>query len=262
MRTGQPLKLENSPLVLVLSQIRFAPILKMSEYIPDIQEVMRKAGLVRFAQEETQQIVFGPKMTTNQQTRWIFSNREENEAVVLTNDFFVFEVSKYDVFETFLDRLLSLFEHVRHSADLTFSSRLGIRYIDLLLPNEKHSVDDLIASTLRGLPADVLGTKGATYQFVIESQTDLGTFFIRSYENSGEEFLPPDLKTQHLKFEKSTTSSDEFRILDLDHVSNQEVDFDGDALKTQFWKLHETTEKGFAAATTPDAMKYWKGESK
>lgn len=260
MRTKPALKLENSPLVLVLSQVRFEPVLKMSDQIADIQDAMRKEGLIRFSQEETQQITFGPKLTTSQQTRWIFGNREQTEAVVLTNDFFVYEVTEYDLFETFVDRLLALLQPVRTKAELPFASRIGLRYIDLILPGGGHSVDDFIAPSLRGLSAKDLGAKSVNYQFVIESQTEIGRFFIRSYESSGEHFLPPDLQTKHLKFSKSTSSDDQFRVLDLDHVSDQEIDFEGDALKKHFWRLHETTERGFVAATTADAIKYWKGE--
>lgn len=262
MRTEPPLRLANSPLVLVLSQVRFEPVLKMSDHIADIQDAMRKEGLVRFTQEETQQIIFGPKLTTSQQTRWVFANREQTEAVVLTNAFFVYEVSKYDVFETFLERLQTLFAHVRSASELTFSSRVGLRYVDLILPGNGHSVDEFIAPSLRGLSAGNLGAKNTSYQFVIESQTDVGKFFIRSYENTGEQFLPPDLQTQHLKFETSTNADDEFRILDFDHVSDQEIDFQGGALAKHLWALHATSERGFKAATTDDAMKYWKGDVK
>ena len=41
MRTEPALKLERSPLILVLSQIRFSPVLKMADFVPDIQEKMR-----------------------------------------------------------------------------------------------------------------------------------------------------------------------------------------------------------------------------
>ena len=76
MRTEPRLKLRRSPLILVLAQIRFNPLLKMSDYIPDIQEAMRGKGLIRFNQEETQQVVFGPVVKTNQTTRWVFGTSE------------------------------------------------------------------------------------------------------------------------------------------------------------------------------------------
>ena len=260
-RTEPALKLERSPLILVLSQIRFSPVLKMADFVPNIQEKMRQDGLVRFNQEETQQIVFGPAVKTIQSTRWVFGNREQNESVILTSDFFVYQVSCYDVFETYLERLLLLFDHVRNHAGLSFSAQIGLRYIDLVRPGGSHSVDDFIAPSLRGLSASKLGVKSANHQFAIQSQTEIGTLFLRSYENTGEQFLPPDLQTQHLKFPAPTTADEEFRILDFDHICKEEVDFDGDGLSDRLWELHQATKKAFKAATTSDAMTYWKGDN-
>lgn len=254
------LKLERSPLILVLSQIRFSAVLKMADFIPDIQEAMRGEGLARFTQEESQQVVFGPVVKTNQTTRWVFSNRAQTEAVILSNDFFVYEVSKYDVFETFTSRLLPLFEHVCKAAKLSFAVQTGLRYIDLLQGNANHNVDDFISETLRGLTAEQLGVKTANHQFVIQAETDLGTLFLRSYENTGDQFLPPDLQTKHLQFKASTSSDEEFRILDFDNVSLGDFDLDGDAVEQKLWQLHASTDRAFRAAVTEVALEYWKGD--
>ena len=180
--------------------------------------------------------------------------------MILTSDFFVYQVSRYEVFETYVDRLLLLFENVRNHAGLDFSAQIGLRYVDLVRSGDGHSVDDFVAPSLRGLSASELGVKSANHQFAIQSQTEIGTLFLRSYENTGEQFLPPDLQTQHLKFSLATTVDEEFRILDFDHISKEEVDFDGDALKVRLWELHKVTKKAFEVATTSDALKYWKGD--
>ena len=120
-------------------------------------------------------------------------------------------------------------------------------------------MDDFIAPALRGLSAEELGVKSANHQFTIQSLTEAGTLFLRSYENTGTQFLPPDLQTQHLKFPLTTTAEDKFRILDFDHMSTEEVDFGGDGLERRFWELHKGTKRAFDAATTTDAMSYWSG---
>lgn len=262
MRTEPTMKLERSPLILVLAQIRFNPVLKMADFVPSIQEAMRGEGMVRYRQEETQQVVFGPVVKTNQTTRWVFSNREQNQAVVLANDFFVFEVSNYDVFESFVESLQSLLLHIKREASLSFSTQVGLRYVDLVQPGGGRSVDDFISPSLRGLSASDLGVEVANHQFAIQCQTDLGTLYFRSYENTGEQFLPPDLQTEHLKFPEAAASSDEFRILDFDHVGAGEVEFEGNALSERLWKLHDYTKRAFKAATTDEAIKHWKGDGK
>ena len=261
MRIEPGLKLERSPLVLVLAQIRFPAVLKTADFVPDIQEALREEQLTRFHQEETQQIVFGPKMKTIESTRWVFSNREQSEAAILTNDFFVYEVSRYDVFDTFLERLLTLFRHVISPASLSFAEQAGLRYIDLLRDGETLTVNEMVSETLRGLSAEQLGVKSANQQFVIQAETESGMLSLRSYENSGDQFLPPDLQTKHLSFEASTKADNTFRVLDFDHVSIGDFELEEKAIREKLWQLHATTDRAFRAAVTPEALRYWQGES-
>ena len=259
MRTGTALKLTRSPLILVLAQIRFSPVLRMADFVPEIQEAMRKERLVRFNREETQQLVFGGNsMTSNQSVRWVFGNREKTESVILAQDFFIFQVSKYDMFETFLEKLLDLFEVVTGAVELSFASQIGLRYLDLVKPLDGLNVDEFIKPELRGLTAKDLKATSSLHQFVIQSQTDVGALSIRSYENQGGQFLPPDLQTDHLKF--NVQSVNEFRILDFDHFSKQEVDIERGSLEERLWSLHDATSAAFTAATTEDAMRTWQKE--
>ena len=76
--------LERSPLALVIGQVRFSPVRKMPELVDDLQDVMRHSGLERFNEEKVQQVHFGPKITTTDVTRWVFSNRDRTESVFLT----------------------------------------------------------------------------------------------------------------------------------------------------------------------------------
>ena len=103
MRKEPALKLKKSPLVFVLSQVRFSPILKMENYVPDIQEDLRKQGFPRYKKEDIQQVSFGgPDIRAERDNRWVFSSRDQTEAIVLAPTFVVYETTNYDVFETFV----------------------------------------------------------------------------------------------------------------------------------------------------------------
>jgi len=258
-RSLSALKLNRSPLVLVLAQIRFSPVLKMDKYVGDIQEALREAGLTRFVKEETQQVVFGPEFKTTASTRWVFSSRNREEAVVLASDFFVYEVSKYETFDVYVERLLELLKPVYELAKLSFAEQIGLRYIDLLIAEEELAVDDLVCESLRGLKAEALGLKAANHQFVIQGPTEHGMLYIRSFENTGEQFLPPDLQTEHLKYRVKTKLGDKFRVIDFDHISPGEIDFAEDALRDKLWAIHDHTDKAFRSAVTSKALEHWKG---
>ncbi len=261
-RNLSALNLSRSPLVLVLTQIRFSPVLKMEKYVADIQEAMREAGLARFAKEESQQIVFGPEFKTTASTRWVFYSREREEAVVLANDFFVYEVSKYDTFDVYVARLLSLLKLVYEIAKLSFAEQIGLRYIDLLTGVDNLAVEDLVCDSLRGLSAEKLGLKSANHQFVIQGPTEHGILSIRSFENTGEQFLPPDLQTEHLKYRVATKHGDKFRVIDFDHIALGEIDFAEDTLREKLWAIHENTDQAFRNIVTVEALSYWKGDAR
>ena len=86
------MKLKRPPLVLALAQTRFSSIMKMRQYVPDIQERLRQIGFPLVQEQQMQQIVFGSKMEIENKLRWVFSRQDRRHAVVLTEDFVVNEI--------------------------------------------------------------------------------------------------------------------------------------------------------------------------
>lgn len=259
-RSEPALELKNSPLVLVLTQIRFSPVLRMDKCVPDIQELLRKKGLSRFSKEQTQQLIFGPEPAQSTYMRWVFSDRSKREAVVLTNDFFVYEVSQYSSFDDYLSRMLDLLEPINKAAELSFAEQIGIRYVDVLRGTSNLPVENMVCKSLRGLDAHSMGMKSCSYQFVIHGETDQGVLSIRSFDNKGKHFLPPDLQTEHLEFADGDTSrSDEAnRVIDFDHIYRGEIDFNRECIEERMWALHDHTDRAFRNIVTNEAIESWK----
>ena len=55
----QSVKLPRAPLIFVLAQVRFNPVLKMESYVPDIQEYLRHHEFPRYRLENIQNIMIG-----------------------------------------------------------------------------------------------------------------------------------------------------------------------------------------------------------
>lgn len=257
-RSEDALQLKQSPLAFVLTQIRFPKFLHMDKHVADIQESFRGKGLSRFSTQQTQQLVFGPEPMQSSYTRWVFSDRAREQAVVLANDFFVFEVSRYDSFDDYMDRMLDLFSVVRDAAELPFSEQIGIRYIDLLRGSERLSPREMVCESLRGLNAQSLGMEDSHYQFVIQGKTPHGNLTIRSFENSGKQFMPPDLQTEHLHFQDTPREDEVYRVIDFDHIFRGELDFTNEGLAEKLWGLHDHTDIAFRQIVTPEAIEHWK----
>lgn len=261
MRKQDALRLERSPLVLVLSQIRFPAVLKMHEHIEPIQDALRGLGFQRFEEEQIQQVTFGgpaPKM--EQGRRWVFSTRDKTEAVILAQGFVVYETSKYDVFETFAERFSPVLDLIREQTAIEFAEGTGLRYLDLIRPTDALNASDFLRERVRGLSQEDLGAKHSRHQFITQAATEHGELNIRSFENTGPEFLPPDLVSTHLEFQVDldAVASETYRILDIDHIAKTEVDFTSEALIEKLWDLHEYSSKAFLAAVTQDAIRFWK----
>jgi uncharacterized protein (TIGR04255 family) len=109
------LRLGGSPLAFVLAQVRFSPILEMGEYVAPIQKALRDQTFTRFKEEQVQEIVLGPEPLAKpvRNVRWIFGSSDQRSAVVLSNNFVLYETGAYDVFDSFFTTLASVLRAVR-----------------------------------------------------------------------------------------------------------------------------------------------------
>ena len=263
MREAPPLRLKRSPLAFVLCQIRFPAFLNMEQCIPSIQSDLRGLGYTRFSQENAQQVDFvGGGIKTGLNTRWVFPNRMRNEAVVLAPSFLVYETSDYDVFETFVARVLPLVDVVRDATDIDFAEQVGLRYVDVIRSGGGREATGFLNNGLHGLSSDGLGANVMGRQFLTQAQTDSGELYVRCFANSGEDFMPPDLATTHLEFKLDTAllADETYEVLDIDHIAKREIPLAKASVGDTLWTLHHGSNKAFLAAVTEEAVRFWKGE--
>jgi len=259
-RKEPALKLERSPLVFVLSQVRFPAFLNLEKSVPDIQEALRKYDLPRYSKEDIQQISFaGPEVKAERDKRWVFASRSRHEAVVLSTTFVVYETSDYDVFETFIDRFSAVLKLIARETGTEFAEQIGLRYVDLIRPTDDKQASHFLRPHVRGLSQEDLGATSSRHQFTTQAKTELGNLFVRSFENVGPNFLPPDLVSTHLKFkvEPEDVKDELYRVLDIDHIAKGEVSFTLTELIERLWDLHEYSSKAFRAAVTKEAIEFW-----
>ncbi len=261
MRKAPPLKLEQSPLVLVLCQVRFPALLGMQDYVATIQADLREQGYTRFSQERIQQVAFGGgEIKTNLDTRWVFPNRAFTEAVVLAPNFVLYQTSDYDVFETFVERLSGVIDAVAKATRVDFADQAGLRYVDLIRPAGDRSASEFLREQVRGLASATLGARVARQQFITQAQSDFGELFVRSFESSGPDFMPPDLVSTHLKLkpDPKELADETYRVLDIDHIARREIEFASAPLAETLWMLHDASSRAFRAAVTAEALEFWR----
>ncbi|MCI0675769.1 MAG: TIGR04255 family protein [Phycisphaerales bacterium] len=258
MRIKPPLKLARSPLVLVLAQVRFSPVLRIGDYVPDIQEDLRKHGFPRFSKSTTQEIVFGSEIMPTTSHRWAFANKEQTQAVVLTDSFVAFEANTYDTFEVFTQTLEAILKVVQDRVNIALAERLGLRYVDLIRPTRQSAAATFLREYIRGFPSSDLGIASAQQFFVMRGKTSFGQVQIKVHQSQDSTILPPDLQSPELAFTVVPEPNERTAILDIDHyTTDSSLDFVPDLLIAEFWKLHGFIDEAFRAATTENAIAHW-----
>jgi len=167
------------------------------------------------------------------------------------------------VFEAFIERFAPVLELVANTTGIEFADQIGLRYLDLIRPTPDMTASDFLRPHVRGLSQQDLGAKSSRHQFVVQAQTEHGSLYVRSFENSGPNMMPPDLVSTHLRFkvDPEDLKDELYRILDIDHIAKGEFDFRVDDLVEKLWDLHEFSGKAFRASVTEDAIEFWRREA-
>jgi len=255
-------KLKKSPLAMVLAQVKFAPVLQIQKYIPELQEELRKKGYPHFEEEQVQELVFAVGSATvppvRSSSRWIFGSSDWQKTVVLSQDFVVIETSNYDMFELFSSEFKKILHLVKDKVDLGRSERVGLRYINLIRGGEAKSSHLSLRQELRGLGAsDLSNVKSAQSTCISQAITSYGCLMVRAVHIDDGSHIPPELSSTKLKFINKPEQGEQVSILDIDHNGEFPGDFDVEALITRLSELHVFSDNAFIASVTPEALKKW-----
>lgn len=261
-RTLSPLKLSKSPLVLVLCQVRFTPVLAIAEYVPRIQDHLRKRGYPHVRSAPTQEVVIsptGPQVT--QRARWVLQDKALTRSIILSDSFVAFETTAYGVFEEFVEDLALAVNTVAEAVQQLFIQRVGLRYVDLLRSTNGENWREYIRSELHGLTSPVFraGTQLQLHQSTAE--TAHGTMVLRIFQNREAQVLPPDLieEAASVKVVPPPATGELLTLLDLDHFGDTGRDYEAGAVEQQAWLLHDDLDHVFReGVVTPQALEAWR----
>jgi uncharacterized protein (TIGR04255 family) len=257
------MKLHQSPLVYVLAQVRIAPVMKMADFVPEVQDRLRREGYPRFDEGQVQEVRFnlatGPLVSV--QPRWEFQAKDGRSGIILTRTAVVVHTNQYDTYETFeaeIDRAARIIGEV---VQPSLIERLGLRYVDLISPRKNESYTKYLKAGLHGLSERDLGVKKALLRSETVGDTDIGRLVVRCVQSMQATPLPPDLWPATLDFSDFQVPTDELvTVLDLDHYTETQRDFDVATVLDVMGRLHDALDCAFRAAVTDDAMKIWKAE--
>lgn len=252
-------KLSNAPLVFVLAQVKYSPILSMEQFIPAIQERVRKS-FPKFRKGIIQALTIGPTDQApvfNQVTRWEFANKGSDTGFILQPDSFVFQTTNYQGFDDFINNIQFALDQINLSADISLVERIGLRYIDAIDPKEGETLGDYIVPGLSGFPIEPLNAKLLVSHTETVAQSALGTLLLKATTKTNGQVLPPDISPIGLILQKTVSTETPSAIFDFDHFCERSMEFSVNEVIKKITELHDITSQAFWGTVTPHAVEQW-----
>lgn len=261
-------QMPNAPLIYVLAQVRFTHIPRMDMRWEDLHEKV----IERYPQAKPERIDQftirdGQPVIGDSIRRWNLLSDDRCTGLIVAADSLVLHTSKYETstqFITELNNVLKEFAEIIPEKGIRVT-RQGLRYVDLLLPENNLAVDDQVIETLRLPIPPSLGTPERMEQIVTYQSAVGGKLVIRHIQSINPNLLPGDIFPNNLNIAPrlSRPKPDEqiVGLLDYDHFIEKEVPFDVDSIAEEFHSLHSITSAAFTETTTEKAQTIWKKEA-
>jgi uncharacterized protein (TIGR04255 family) len=256
---GKPLK--NPPVYFTVVQVRFNAVLNLKEkYLPLIQDGLRKMGYPVYLQKQAFALHLeggqgAPKMVPIEQ--YFFSNPAQTHVFVLGNEALTFQSTDYGNFESFSEAFLKGLALVHDVVELAFTQRIGLRYLDFVLPKEGEPLELYLHAGVFGLSAE-LG--GASIHAFTESLTQHGQVQLRSriVLQDGSVAFPPDIAPDDMKLQpRFLEGKGRHAILDSDGFVEERQDYSLGNVKSRLIDIHKVIGGAFKKATTEHAHQVW-----
>lgn len=245
-------KLENQPLMFVLAEFRFSPVMQIAEYIPKFQERLRKHYPVSQKSAEQAVHVQPNGMSVSTIDRWSFVSTNKKSAIDINQERLLYVTADYPRFDGFSDACEQAVNFLAEIVDPTLLLRVGLRYSDLIKPEGSEKMCSLIDDHF--VHPQCLSLIGDAQQHRTETflHTKMGGLVIRTLHGKHNLTYLPDMQGLPIAIPRNN-QSDERLILDIDHfweAREDTVNFQPHDVIEKLGMLHETSRETFWKITT------------
>jgi len=261
--------MSNAPVYYALAQVQFNPVAAMSKYIDEVQDHLRREDYTLFEPQQVTHLQFvtapGKAQTEPQVahiTSWLITKGDRTAGYILSPSSITFHTTHYETSSEFIPELIRGLKAVHDVVKLDHISRLGLRYLDAVLPQPGETVDQYLADGLHGV---CFGgdQRYALFESVFETESGpllpRGTLIARVHRVISPLGYPPDIVPNGLvqlsKFEIKDELS--HAVIDTDHFVEGHMLLDFDKISEQLLTLHATIKLAFKATITDHARSVW-----
>lgn len=259
-------KLSRAPVYFTLAQVRFNPIFALDSYVPSIQDQLRRQGYpdTKRGMLTTFNLNVGnpaegstPQVPVSQTTRYTFSNIDKTQGFILDQGALSFQTTEYDTFGRFAEKLLMGLKVVHQAVSLSYTDRIGLRYLDAIYPKVNEALSDYLSKRVLGLYRRLNGSLVHAFSETVITN-DLGRVVARTILQDGEIGFPPDLQPMELQLsERFRLLRGQHAILDTDGSREHRDGFDLNHIETHLSAVHSVVIEAFKAIVTERALEIW-----
>lgn len=267
-------RLSNAPLVLTLAALEFAPVDNIREYIPELQDRLRRKYPER-KEVKRKEINFNASdntTTTKDSLTWSFLSADRSWVVTINENSLVLATSKnYEGFSNFKDRFKEAVEFLQDVLQVDYFRRLGFRQIDNVFPDpdleeqNRLSIEGLLEENFRN-PARLRVGEVDADSIEVRVNTEVGRLVARLYRRNMEcnvPSVPNNLAGYVEQFSPpfSIKKVSELVILDIDHFKGSPegelLNLNVDELITDLQELKAGSISVFCEIVTDEALAKW-----
>lgn len=262
-------RMSNAPVYYALAQAHFNPVAAMAKYVDQVQDRLRREGYPLYEPHQvTRLVVPGPGQEQQAEARieqtvsWLMTRSDGTAGFILGPSSITFHTTHYETHKQFIPELLRGLAAVHDVVSLDHVGRLGLRYLDAVLPSLDEAVERYLIDSLHGIRFQ------ATHRYslsesVFETNTGpllpKGTLVARVHRLHAPLGFPPDIVPSGLlvnpRFDFKEPRA--HAVIDTDHYVEGRMPLNFDQIGEQLISLHATIKAVFEATTTDHARDAW-----
>lgn len=263
-------KLSNPPIYYAIVQAQFSPVAAMATYINEIQDKLRFDGYTLFNEQKITQLHFDTSLPSGETKPkvidlpiWRMTKPDRQSGFILSQNHLDFHTTHYETPDQFFKTFLTGLEKVHAIIKLDHLSRLGLRYLNAVLPLEKDNVEQYLNRELHGVRIEA-PLRYLLNESVFDTQVENfpGTLVNRILIRSGPLGFPPDIPQHDLlpmsKFSKEDSIL--HAIIDIDHFIQElqkQSSLNFEQTRIQLSSLHREIKIILESNITDYARKTW-----
>jgi uncharacterized protein (TIGR04255 family) len=193
---------KNAPLAYVLAEVRTEQLSDLKTYQPDLAAAFRSQFPIQRVLVTARIVATSggaPTIEPSQENAWEFASPDNHVALILRPHGFVLHATTYKDHTDFLGRFHDALKTIAAKVPSVFVNRLGLRYIDFIIPRKDEKPESYVDSRLNPQLDIGIAHGTPTAMSLTAYPMSNGRLTLRYIRGSGKPELPPELAKNALE---------------------------------------------------------------